>query len=62
METIPMTISDQPSTNSDLKRTTSKMSIGEVFSERRGCYLNEFNLFLAHFNCIPNFIHEINID
>ena len=38
------------------------MQLSEVFSERKGSYLNEFNLFLAHFNAIPNFIHEINID
>ncbi|MCX6244699.1 MAG: AAA family ATPase [Bacteroidetes bacterium] len=62
METIPMRISDKTLINCDLERTTSKMSLGEVFSERKGCYLNEFNLFLAHFNCIPNFIHEVNID
>lgn len=45
-----------------LEKTTSKMNLGEVFSERKGSYLNEFTLFLAHFNAIPNFIHEINID
>jgi len=39
------------------------VNLGEVFSERnRTSYLNEFTLFLAHFNSIPNFIHEINID
>jgi hypothetical protein len=47
----------------ELDKTTSKMNLGEVFSERnRTSYLNEFTLFLAHFNSIPNFIHEINID
>lgn len=46
----------------ELERTSSKMTLGEVFSERKGSYLNEFTLFLAHFNSIPNFIHEINID
>ena len=46
----------------EMERTSSKMNLGEVFSERRGSYLNEFNLFLAQFNSIPNFIHEINID
>src|SRR5690606_12132735 len=25
-------------------------------------YLNEFTLFVAHFNSIPNFIHEVDID
>ena len=43
------------------RETSNKVNIGAVFSERTGCYLNEFSLFLAHFNDIPNFIHEINI-
>jgi len=46
----------------ELERTSSRMKLSEVFSERKGSYLNEFNLFMAHFNAIPNFIHEINID
>jgi hypothetical protein len=29
---------------------------------RQTSYLNEFALFVAHFNTIPNLIHEINID
>jgi hypothetical protein len=62
METIPLRISNKYLINNDLDRTTAKMSLGEVFSERKGGYLNEFNLFLAHFNCIPNYIQEINID
>lgn len=45
-----------------LEKTSAKMNLSEVFSERKGSYLNEFNLFLAHFNAIPNFIHEININ
>lgn len=46
----------------ELDKTSTKMNIGEVFAERKGSYLNEFTLFLAHFNSIPNFIHEINIE
>jgi len=45
-----------------LEENASKINIGEVFSQRKGCYLNEFPLYLAHFNRIPNFIREINID
>jgi len=40
----------------------SKMPLSEVFTERKGLYLNEFSLFIAHFNTIPNFIHELYID
>ena len=34
----------------------------EVFAKRQGSYLNEFTLYLAHFNTIPNFTHELNIN
>lgn len=46
----------------ELENTSSKMNLGDVFADRNGSYLNEFTLFLAHFNTIPNFINEINID
>ncbi|MBK8329339.1 MAG: AAA family ATPase [Bacteroidetes bacterium] len=46
----------------ELAKTSAKMTISEVFSERKGSYLNEFTLFVAHFNAIPNFIHEVDID
>src|SRR5450432_4019946 len=46
----------------ELEKTSSKMNLGEIFSEREEAYLNEFNLFLAHFNSIPNFINKKNID
>jgi ATPase family associated with various cellular activities (AAA) len=45
-----------------ISKTTSKIPLSEVFAERAGSYLNEFTLFVAHFNSIPNFIHEVNID
>ena len=45
-----------------VEETTTKMNLGEVFTERRRSYLNEYNLFVAHFNSIPNFIQEININ
>jgi len=44
------------------EETFSKMNLINVFAERKSLYLNEFNLFVARFNAIPNFIHEINID
>ena len=39
-----------------------KMPLNQVFAERNGSYLNEFNLYIAHFNTIPNFMHELKID
>lgn len=46
----------------ELDKTCGRMTLSEVFAARRDSYLNEFTLFIAHFNAIPNFIHEINID
>lgn len=46
----------------ELNKTSTQMPISGVFAERTGAYLNEFNLFIAHFNSIPNSIHEIEID
>ncbi len=37
-------------------------NLDNVFSERTSSYLSEFNLFVAHFNSIPNLIYEVNID
>lgn len=46
----------------ELNKTLGKMPISELFAERNNSYLNELTLFVAHFNMIPNFIHEIGID
>ena len=46
----------------ELEHTCTKTNLAEVFADRNGAYLNEFTLFLAHYNAIPNFIDEINID
>ena len=44
------------------ERVSSKFPLTEIFSERNNSYLNEFTLFLAHFNAIPNSIEEESID
>lgn len=46
----------------NLSATTNKMSLSEIFPERNFRIINEFKLFVAHFNSIPNFIHEIDIN
>ena len=47
----------------ELEKTSAKMNLSEVFTGRSyDTYLNVFNLFTAHYNAIPNFIHEIDID
>ena len=40
--------------NYRMEKTYSKITSGEVFAERKDFYLNEFTLFVAHFNAIPN--------
>jgi len=45
-----------------LEKMPSEMNLLDIFAERKGSYLNEFTLFVAHFHVIPNFIHEIDID
>lgn len=45
----------------NLQETSSKMNLGHLFDDR-GNYINELNLFLAHFNYIPNCISESRID
>lgn len=62
METASHNLSQFQFRIPELEKTTYKLNLTEVFSERKGSYLNELNLFLAYFNYIPNFIHEINID
>ena len=46
----------------EFDKTSSRINIGQVFSDSNGNYLNAFSLFLACFNEIPNFIQEIHID
>ena len=46
----------------EIAKTTSQINISDVFNRRQETYLNEFTLFLAYFNVIPNFIHQVDID
>lgn len=62
MQTNNLTLIAKPNSPFDLDKTSAKMAISEVFSERKYSYLNEFTLFIAHFNSIPNYIQENNID
>ena len=58
-------ITNQPEPQSriqGLENPISRVYLGDVFDERKGSYLNEFILFIAHFNTIPHFVHEIKID
>jgi len=47
----------------DIACNTTKMSIADVFSERTmSRHINEYHIYLAHYNQIPNFISEIDIN
>jgi hypothetical protein len=41
---------------------TEPMNLTGFFGERVISYINEFALFKARYNAIPNFVHEIDID
>ncbi|HET7116707.1 MAG TPA: AAA family ATPase [Hanamia sp.] len=45
-----------------IRKTSTRVNLGLLFSEKIGWYLNEYSLFLAHFNSIPNIFHEKEID
>jgi len=53
MAATPINLTDLQAKVAELEKTTSKMNLGDVFAERNLSYLNEFNLFIAHFNSIP---------
>lgn len=62
MKPQPALLSNYQNDLSELEQSPDNMFLSAVFAERNITYLNEFNLFLAHFNTIPNFIDEIQID
>ena len=62
MQANNITLSQPQGRSFELATTSAKMTISEVFAERKGSYLNEFTLFVAHYNAIPNFIHEVDIE
>ncbi len=62
MQVVNLTLNNRTDKAFELEKTSAKMNLSEVFAERNSSYLNEFTLFVAHFNSIPNFIHEVDID
>ena len=48
--------------SADMEKSFTRMNLSDVFKDKHDIYLNEFNLFTATYNYIPNFIHEIGID
>jgi len=62
MNTNELTPNPIIDTSFDLTGISEKMNLSGVFAMKQNSYLNEFTLFVAHFNVIPNFIHEIDIN
>ena len=62
MKTNNLELSPSNESSFNLSTTTNKMTLSDIFSERKSTYFNEFKLFIAHFNSIPNVIHEIDIN
>ena len=50
------------SKNHQLTNTTTSINLSDVFGDITRSYLNELQLFTAHFNSIPNLISEIKIN
>ena len=46
----------------NLSETTSKMTLSDVLIRKTTYFLNDFALFMAHYNTIPNTINDKNID
>jgi len=62
MEQIIANLKPRTDKQVTLNKRNTQIASFEIFAERTGIYLNEFNLFLTYFNAIPNFIHETKIN
>ena len=62
MRTNNLVVTHPNESSFKLSTTTNKMSLSDIFSDRKSTYFNEFKLFIAHFNSIPNVIHETDIN
>ncbi|MDQ3190370.1 MAG: AAA family ATPase [Bacteroidota bacterium] len=64
MESKVVKIENSPQNeNSKIDKNTDKIRLSTLFEESHNdIFLNEYTLFLAHYNVIPNIIQEINID
>lgn len=51
-----------PVKTNQITKNSSKVGLGELFNDRFGSYIKDYDLFLAHFNEVPNYIEEIRIN
>ena len=45
-----------------IAKNSLKVNLEAIFSDRYSSYLSNFDIFLAHFNIVPNYIEEIRIN
>ena len=62
MESNGIQLNERQEMSFEWDKKFPKIDLSEIFAERKSSYLNEFGLFLAHFNTIPNFITQVRID
>lgn len=62
MESFAILPFNLESQTAELEKTSSKILLNAIFADKYIPYLNELTLYLAHFNTIPNYITEIEID
>ena len=62
MKTKIMDLIEGLAESSDFEEILRKVNAGQILIDHRFSYINEMNLFVAHFNSIPNFISEHLID
>jgi ATPase family associated with various cellular activities (AAA) len=62
MKHIAVNFQELPVQSSQLEKNSNKISLGQVIAGTGKSYLDIDALFIAHFNTIPNFVGEANID
>jgi hypothetical protein len=62
MEPKAVNLHRLPSNTTELEKSFSSMNISDVFTDKIDFYINEFKLFTAMYNYIPNFVHEVGIN
>lgn len=62
MESKAVSLYRLPSNTIELEKSFTRMNISDVFTDKIDFYINEFKLFTAMYNYIPNFVHEVGIN
>jgi hypothetical protein len=62
MKHIAVNFQELPAQSSQLEKNSNRISLGQVMAGPGRSYLDIDALFIAHFNTIPNFVGEADID